>query len=149
MGGWGLEDNTESSSPRTEEMLPPLMTGPPTQMRLLGALCILDSCAQVFSVETGHFTQAHFHPMDGETKAHPEEVTRDRARGAGPLPKKAHTTQAVQIPQRGKRSRGAESFETLPKKQGTDVCYWTHCFSATKLVLLPNIPSLRRSLGQR
>lgn len=49
-------------------MLPPLMTGPPTQMRLLGALCILDSCAQVFSVETGHFTYSRPFPSHGTGK---------------------------------------------------------------------------------
>lgn len=116
MGGWGLEDNTESSSPRTENAAP-LMTGPPTQMRLLGALCILDSCAQVFSVETGHFTYSRPFPSHGrETKAHPEEVTRDRARGAEPLPR-GHTLQAVQIPLRGKRAVGLRALRRCPRKQ--------------------------------
>lgn len=77
--------------------------------------------------------------MDGETKAHPEEVTRDRARGAEPLPRGSHPPGSADS-SAWQEGRGAESFETLPKKQGTDVCYWIPVSQPQNFVLPSQYP---------
>lgn len=63
MGGWGLEDNTRALLPGLR-MLPPLVTRPSTQMRLLGACASLTPAHRYFQWRQDTLpTPGHFHPM--------------------------------------------------------------------------------------
>lgn len=95
---------------------------------------------------TLYLLQAISIPWDGETKARPKEVTRDRARGAEPLPRGSHPPDIADS-SGWQEGHGAESFEMLPKKQGTDVCYWIPFLSHKTLSFLPNIPEPQEKPG--
>ena len=88
---------------------------------------------------TLYLLQAISIPWDGETKARSKEVTRDRARGAEPLPRGSHPPDIADS-SGWQEGHGAESFEMLPKKQGTDVCYWIPVSQPQNFVLPSQYP---------
>lgn len=111
-------------------------------MRLLGALCVLDSRPQVFSVETGPFTSSKPFPPHGMGK--PRHTLRRFPEtehvGLSPFPE-------VQIPQGGKRAVRLRALRCCPRNRAQMCAIRSLFFSHKTLSFLPNIPEPQEKPG--